>query len=191
MRKTLVLSALLLATSALSAEAQSTKLPQTRQGFGASVGLGVGLGNIDCDGCDFDSESALSGYLRLGGYVKPNLFIGGETTGWMKDVDGADTQIGFLNAVAQWYPQVEQGFYLKGGLGFARATAKDASDELSLSGPAFTLGAGYDWRLRSNLSLTPYLNYVRSTENDIKFNDVNVAKGTVNVLQFGIGLTWH
>lgn len=191
MRKTLVLSALLLATSALAAEAQSAKLPQTRQGFGISVGLGAGLGNIDCDGCDFDSETALSGYLRLGGYVKPNLFIGGETTGWMKDVEGADTQIGFINAVAQWYPQVEQGFYLKGGLGFARATADDGTNELRTSGPAFTLGAGYDWRLRTNLSLTPYLNYVRSTENDLEFNGLNIAKASVNVLQFGIGLTWH
>ena len=100
MRKTLVLSALLLVATAVTAEAQSTKLPQTRQGFGISVGLGVGNGNIDCDGCDFDSESALSGYLRLGGYVKPNLFIGGETNGWMKEVDGIDMQIGFLSVVA-------------------------------------------------------------------------------------------
>jgi len=189
--KKILCTALLLASSAIVAEAQSTALPQTRQGFGISVGLGAGLGNIDCDGCDFDSESALSGYLRLGGYLRPNLFIGGESSGWMKDVDGADTQLGFLNAIVQWYPQVQSGLYLKGGLGLSAAKSSDATDELTSRGAAFTLGAGYDYRIRANLSVTPYVNYLRSTENDLKFNDVAIAKASVSVLQCGVGLTWH
>ena len=165
---------------------------QIRQGFGISFGLGFGSAGLDCDGCDFDRETGLSGYLRIGGYVRPNLFIAGETNGWVHSEDGLDEQISFLSAVAQWYPQVATGFYLKGGLGLAVSAAEDAFDELSASGMGLTLGTGYDWRVGRNFSLTPYLNYLRAFGAEAELNGVGLGENlSTNVLQFGLGFTWH
>ena len=147
---------------ALAATASAQANPQTRQGFGISFGLGMGSAGLDCDECDDERETGLSGYLRIGGYLRPNLFLAGETNGWLKDSDGVNTQISFISAVAQWYPQPMTGFYLKGGLGFGTTSADDDIDELEASGMGLQLGTGYDWRLAPNFSLTPYVNYLRS-----------------------------
>ena len=176
---------------AASAGAQSVK-PQTRQGFGISFGLGGGSASMTCDDCPSGREGGFSGYLRLGGYVSPSLFVGGESNGWTKDEYGVETQIGSLNAVLQWYPQQASGLYLKGGAGFARATATDGIDELATTGMSMTMGLGYDWRLTRNFSLTPYANYVRSLGAEASVNDIGTDyKLNVDVLQFGLGFTWH
>jgi hypothetical protein len=166
--------------------------PQTRQGFGISFGLGGGSASISCDGCESERETALSGYLRLGGYASPSLFIGGESNGWTKSEGGIDELIGFLSAVAQWYPQVTNGFYLKGGVGFATSEASDDVDELTIGGVGLTVGAGYDWRLTRNFSLTPYLNYLRSFTGELEFNGTSSGvSANIDVVQFGLGFTWH
>src|SRR5262245_11901413 len=115
---------------------------QTRQGFGISFGIGGGSAGLSCDGCTTDRENALSGYLRLGGYVRPNLFVGGESNGWSKNIDGVDEVASFLSAVVQWYPTPTSGFYLKGGAGIAAGSLDDGVDELTAAGMGITLGAG-------------------------------------------------
>lgn len=190
--RSLLLSLVVLSALSATAGAQEPNA-QTREGFGISVGVGAGIADISCDGCTFDAETGLSGYLRMGGHIRPNLFIGGETTGWLKnDVDGADVRVSFLSAVAQWYPRVEKGFYLKGGLGVGLITAEDATNDLESTGLALTAGAGYDWRVRPNMSVTPYVNYLRKLDSELKFNgaDAGFDLGT-GLLQIGVGLTWH
>ena len=186
-----ILAGLLCAFLTSTAGAQQIE-SQERQGFGISFGVGAGSASLSCDGCDSDREGGFSGYLRLGGYVNPSLFVGGETNGWVDSEAGVDQQIGFLSAVVQWYPQPASGFYLKGGLGFARATASDAFDELSTSGLGITAGLGYDWRLTRNFSLTPYVNYARSIGAEAEFNGIGTdVTLNVDLLQFGLGFTWH
>ena len=173
-----------------SLEAQAA--PQARQGFGISFGLGGGSAALSCDGCPDDRESGMSGYLRIGGYLRPNLFLAGETNGWTKSEDGVDGQVGFLSAVAQWYPQPATGLYLKGGIGMANVTLQDPVDEVSSTGLGLTMGAGYDFRVGRSFSLTPYVNYLQSfgaqaelngTSTDVDFN--------ASVFQIGLGFTWH
>ncbi len=165
---------------------------QTRDGFGISFGIGGGSAGVSCDGCGTDRENGLSGYLRLGGYVRPTLFVGGETNGFTKNVDGVDVAASFVSAVVQWYPQVSSGFYLKTGAGLAVGSLDDGLDELSATGMGLTLGAGYDWRLTRNFSLTPYINYLRSVGAEAKFNGAGLGENlNVDVLQFGLGFTWH
>ncbi len=185
------LSLALVSTLTVAAEAQSAR-PQTREGFGISVGLGAGMADLSCDGCDFDSETGFSGYLRLGGYLRPNLFLGFESTGWLKEVQGADVTLGFYSAVAQYYPNAEKGLYLKGGLGYSMSTADDGVDELKASGLGLSGGIGYDYRVGKNMSVTPYLNYLRSISSELKVN--GTATGVdlnTGILQLGVGLTWH
>ncbi len=188
MRISLLAAALALSLP-VAAEAQHA---QTRQGFGISFGVGGGSAGISCDGCGSDRDLALSGHLRIGGYVRPTLFVGGETNGWANTEDGIEEAAGFLTAVVQWYPQVASGFNLKGGLGFAGAAASDGVDEITTRGLGINVGLGYDWRVARNFSLTPYVNYLRSVGGELKVNGFSTdVKANVDVLQFGLGFTWH
>jgi opacity protein-like surface antigen len=184
------LAALLLAAATTTAAAQDK--PQTREGFSASFGLGMGSAGLSCDGCDFDRETGLSGYLRLGGYIRPNLLLAGETNGYTKSEDGVDGQISYISAVAQYYPQVQKGFYVKGGLGLSMASIDDGTDEITANGMALSLGLGYDFRVGKNFSLTPYMNWLKSFGAEAELNGTGTGVDlNTDVLQFGLGLTWH
>lgn len=177
---------------ALTAGVADAQHPQNRQGFGISFGFGGGSAGISCDGCESDRETSLSGYLRLGGYTRPSLFVGAETNGWTNSEDGVDETIGFLSAVVQWYPQVASGLYLKGGAGFARADATDGIDDIATTGFGISMGTGYDWRLTRNFSLTPYANYLRSFGGELEVNGSGTDFSTnIDLFQFGLGFTWH
>lgn len=166
--------------------------PQTRQGFGISFGLGGGKGDIDCNSCGLDGETGLSGYLRLGGYVRPDLFVAFETNGFTTSEDGVDTTGGFYSAALQWYPNVEKGFYVKGNLGIAGVVMEDDEDEVTSGHLGLGLGVGYDFRLGKNFSLTPYLNVMFTSKNELKLNDQSTGvKASFSLAQIGLGFTWH
>lgn len=191
MKNRVIAAALLGVAIAASAGAQD-QVPQPRQGFGISFGFGGGSAAMSCSICTSERDNGFSGYLRMGGYVSPALFVGGESNGWVKNDMGVDEQIGMLNAVVQWYPQVSSGLYLKGGGGFTYASATDGLTDLSTSGLAATLGAGYDWRLTQSFSLTPYVNYLRSIGGEADVNGIGTGyKLNVDVLQVGLGFTWY
>lgn len=166
--------------------------PQTRQGFGISFGLGGGTGELDCDACGTGSEDGFSGYLRLGGYVRPDLFVAFESNGFSASSDGVDTTGGFYSVALQWYPNEEKGFYVKGNLGLAGVIIEDDEDEVTSGHLGLGLGVGYDWRLGRNFSLTPYINLVFTGKNELKFNDEGTGiKGSFSLVQLGLGFTWH
>lgn len=180
------------AVGAVPATLHAQKLEQTRSGFAIGFGIGIGNAGLDCDGCTFDRETAASGYLRIGGYIQPNLLLAAETNGWTKEVDGADVTISFLSFVAQYYPKVEQGFYLKGGVGISAGKATDGTDEITASGTGITLGVGYDWRVAKTFSLTPYANYLKSFGAGAKFNGFSLGTDLrMDMVQVGLGFSWH
>ena len=186
------LSRFLVVALMLTSATASAQVAPTRQGFGISFGFGTGSAGASCDFCSSERDNGLSGYLRLGGHLNPSLFLGAETNGWVHSEDGVDQTLGFLTGVAQWYPNVSTGLYLKGGLGFANYTATDDVDDITGNALAMNFGLGYDFRVGSNFSLTPYANYLISTKGELKVNDVssNVNMST-NVFQIGLGFTWH
>ncbi len=178
-----------LSTAAL---AQATPLPQTREGFGMSFGLGGGSAGSECDFCDSERTTALSGYLRLGGHVNRKVFVGFESNGWTNSEAGVDQTLGFYGGVVQFYPNPEQGFYLKGGLGLALYSETDGIDEINSSALGLSAGLGYDFRVGKNFSLTPYANFLMSTKGELTFNDESTGLNvSANLIQFGLGFTWH
>ena len=152
----------------------------TREGFW--IGFGLGAGSLGCDECDGERETAFSGNLKMGGTVNSRVLIGGETNGWYKSQSGITTTYGNLSAVVYFYPSETNGFYLKGGLGLASLAIDVAgygsADE---TGGGAVLGLGYDARVGQNFSLTPYLNFMGGSFDG----------GNANVVQFGLGFTWH
>ncbi len=179
-----------LAFAPLAATAQE---PQARQGFGISFGLGGGSASVDCSGCDSDRESGFSGYLRLGGYVRPDLLVAFESNGYANSSEGVDVSGGFYSVALQWYPNVDKGFYIKGNLGIAGVVEDyDDGDEITVAAGGLGLGLGYDFRLGRNFSLTPYMNLVFTGNGDVKFNgDSTGIDAKFNLLQIGLGFTWH
>lgn len=186
----------ILALAVLLPTAAMAQHPQTRQGFGISVGIGAGSANLTCDGCSQSGGTEPSGYLRLGGYVSPALFVAFETDGWaVVNIVENNALIGAYMGVAQWYPMASQGWYVKGGVGYAYADALGdifAAADLHTSGFAVSIGAGYDWRVARNFALTPYVNYLAQlggTYSDSNGSDTGLD-ANVSIFQFGLGFTW-
>jgi hypothetical protein len=170
----------------------SSQNPQTRQGFGISFGFGSGSASLECTGCSTDRTTGNTGFLRIGGYVRPNLFLAGESNAWVHTEGGVQSTIGMVAAVAQWYPSVTTGFYLMGGLGLARYLEDDGTNEVTSNPLGLILGAGYDIRLGRNFSLTPFASFVGTAKGELLFNDSSTGvNASLRVMQFGLGFTWH
>lgn len=183
-----VLGASLVGTS-LSAQAMNRQL---HDGFWFGIGLGAGSAGASCEVCDNDRSTGLSGNFRMGGTVSQQLLVGGEINGWTKSENGVDERIGFLSAVAYYYPMLANGLFLKGGLGYAWTEVADNVDQLKSNGLGAQAGIGYDMRLRRGFSLTPYVTYLRAFSAEGKFNGQSLGENlNPNIVQFGLGLTWH
>jgi hypothetical protein len=170
--------------------------PAMRQGFTISLGLGGGSAAFGYEGNSSDRFGGPSGYLRIGGAVTPSLVIAGETHGWTRTAGTLTSQVGYLMAVAQWYPQATGGFHLLGGLGLGMLleTEEDPTLEYELEsfGGALQFGVGYDVRMTRNFSLTPYLNILGMAGGESKFNGAALGSSfSANVVQLGLGFTWH
>jgi hypothetical protein len=168
--------------------------PHTRSGFTISFGLGSGSATFDCDGCDTGGQTGGSGYLRIGGAVRPSLIIAGEVNGWTKSQDGTTLSVTGLNAVAQWYPNVTSGFYVLGGIGGGAITAEyDLGTGIlteTQRGVSYQIGAGYDWRVGRNFSLSPYASYLGVNTGDTGYSSGG-DKLNAKVFHVGLGFTWH
>jgi hypothetical protein len=191
-RTSLLVAGLMLSLiGASSAQAQQVA-PARRQpqGLFFNLGMGAGSSGLTCDGCDFDRETGVSGNLRLGMAVRPNMVVSLETNGWYKSEDGAKATLGFLGASAALYP-MKAPLFVKAGLGLGTLKVDDGTDVLKSNGLGTTLGVGYDIRLGGgNLALTPFLNYFRSFGAGAKLNGDDVgADLNMNVFQGGVGLT--
>jgi hypothetical protein len=152
---------------------------QERHGFWFNGGLGYG--SLGCDNCG-SREEGLSGGLSLGGTLSPKFLLGVGTTGWYKDEGGASLTAGTVDARIRFYPSTTGGFFLTGGLGVGSVrVAVDGFGSASETGAGAMLGVGYDIRIGSSLSLTPFWNgfAVRTSNTD------------ANVGQLGLSLTVH
>jgi outer membrane protein with beta-barrel domain len=160
--------------------AAAAPLPaQERHGFWFNGGLGYG--SLGCDNCG-SREGGLSGGLSLGGTVSPKLLLGVGTTGWTRNENGVTLTSGTLDARIRFYPSRTGGFFLTGGLGVGTIhVSVDGFGSDTQTGFGAVLGLGYDIRVGSGLSLTPFWNgfAVRNNSSD------------VNVGQIGLSLTVH
>lgn len=163
--------------------------PQTRQGFWIGFGLGFGSLGLSCTGCSsINRESGVSGYLKMGGTVSDKLLLGGETNGWSKKIQGTTVTAGNLSFTAYYYPAPANGFFLRGGLGFA---SYQEQGESAAVGFGMSFGAGYDVRVGTNFSLTPYANFNWGSVGDAGSGGLVIPGVKENVFQMGLGFTWH
>ena len=184
---------LMCAVTAISLEAQSVRRTNSRQGFWIGLGAGGGSVGADCVGCTSDRTSGFSGYVRLGGTVSRKILLGGETNGWFHSESGVNENLGFASFVLLFYPSAAGAFFLKVGAGGMKYKADDGVDEITATAPAGSLGLGYEFRAGRMFSVVPYFNALGSSSVRAKFNGITISTNDirVNLVQLGIGVTWH
>jgi len=133
--------------------------------------------------------------LGLGGTVNPNLRLGGELNGWIwshqDNASGAHVTSYLASAmlVGQFYPVSRLGAFVKGGVGLSQS-GEDfyGPDDISETGFAYLLGAGYEIKLSRSIFLTPMvslLHHVSTNPDDID----NLGTFHERVLTIGVGIT--
>jgi hypothetical protein len=92
-----------------------------------------------------------------------------------------------MDARLRFYPAPTYGFFLTGGIGLGTVSTGQTgltglnSATTTEYGVGVILGVGWDLRIRSNLSLTPFWNGI-----GVSTSNANVGFG-----QLGIGVTIH
>jgi len=179
-RSLAIVSALLV----VGASAASAQRPQTRKGFW--IGFGFGWGSYGIGGDSVPSglgrQDSYTGFIKLGGTINPHLLLGAESVAWTKTEGGSTLTAGNLTFSAFYYPQPASGLFLNAGVGFSRVEASSGGSSGGNSGPGLTLGAGYDIRVGTNVSITPIVDYAWGKP-DTGFNH--------NFYNFAVGVTFH
>jgi hypothetical protein len=87
--------------------------------------------------------------------------------------------------IAQWYPAARGDFWLRGGVGLARAEIEPfpnaGQPSFRSDGLATAIGLGYDFRLARNVALVPTIDLA-----GYRYDDIDDR-----VLSFGLGITIH
>ena len=157
----------------------SAQKPQTRKGFW--IGFGFGWGSYTCEDCG-SREGSYTGFIKLGGTLNPHLLLGGESAVWSKSEGGETLTAGNVTFNAYYYPKPAGGFFLNGGVGFSRVELSGGGLSAGETGPGFSLGAGYDLRVGTNISIVPNVQWVYG----------NPADGfSQNFYHFALGVTFH
>ena len=158
------------------------------------AGLGMGSARVSCVICDANRHTGLSGYARFGTRIGGRLLVGVEGNGWERGDGGVRSLLYSIDGVAYFYGHPGGGFFTKGGLGVQFYSRKDSVDKLTATVPHVQLGAGYEFRLGSQLWLAPYANLHATTNGSLKFAGGTVAgtEGTnFTIIQAGLGVTWR
>jgi hypothetical protein len=143
-----------------------------RQGMWFNVGLGTGVGN---------GIGGQSANLALGWALSPRVLLAAGSSDWRAALtDRSSVTLGTLDARIQFYPEVNGGFFLTGGLGLGYFWVSDSGSGPNI-GRAFILGLGYDARIGGNTSITVFINRAAIHTPD--------PRGSVG--QIGVGLTFH
>ena len=156
---------------ALSGAAPPTLLaqhPQVREGFWIAFGPGYGSSHFSCTGCTGESKSGGSFDLRLGGTLRPDLLLGGDLSAWTHSENGVTETYGTAAFTGYFYPMVQSGLFVKGGVGASTAHFETGGNTAYGTGLGFIFGAGYDIRVGRNISITPVVQFQYGTIGDIK-----------------------
>ncbi len=189
MRVVTRITAVALLLAVLGTRVVQAQHPQTRKGFWIGFGFGYGSLGLSCTGCtNISREGGLSGFLKMGGTLSDKLLLGGETNGFTKKINGTTVTAGNVSFTAYFYPAPANGFFLRGGLGFADYKEEGSSGS---TGFGLSLGLGYDVRVGTNFSLTPVANFSWGSVGDVQSGGFTIPGVKENVFQVGLGVTWH
>lgn len=187
-------AALVLSTlSAARADAQviADRPPSDEAGPYATLALGVGSTGLSCPSCD-DLERATGPAATVGvGYAfGPRFRLGLEFAGWSDDMGWAKKTLQSYSAVAQLYPSLSRGGWLRLGAGHAKLSVQELG-AFEQSGPALSLAGGWDFRLRGPVAVAPYALYLHQLPSDATGSGAREGKGRATMFQLGAAVTYR
>ena len=173
------------ATLAAPSEALFGQDARTHEGFWISFGVGGGWNLTRNVGVNPTSEGGFAFDLRLGGTPSDKLLVGGELIGWGREDGDFMMSRGNANFTVMFYPSVQTGVYVKGGLGVATFTNSvsigNTTTTTTNSGFGGTVVLGWDVRVARNFFLTPGVDFL--------YQRVKDTDNTILLITFGV--TWH
>jgi hypothetical protein len=173
---------------ALSAGASWAAHPHHRGGFFLGFNLGGGTADVNVENADTDREWGGAGNLRIGGAIRNNLLLGAETSGWARNEGNETVTLSTICFAVTYYPG-DQGFFLRGGMGFAGTSLEidlgdDTTQSKSETGFGILAAMGYEWRLTGKFALGP----------QVEFNYLNIGGDLVDTANFfdaTLGFNWY
>jgi len=174
-----------------------------RRGFWLGFGLGGGA-NLTTT-LDDGSPGGFAGSFRAGGTLNPKWLLGGESIGWVRDVEEETWAYrSNFSAIVMFYPSATGGWFLKAGPSISVLNETSAvsnqvdgvdivatvsANEVGFGG---TFGVGYDLKIGRNLYLVPELSYLlQAFSGRVTDTPLGTIPGTNSILVFTLGLTWH
>jgi hypothetical protein len=175
-----------------SQKAQPPTDVSQRSGLHLGLGLGGGVVDFTCVGCDFPSETGFSGFLSLAGWVGEKTVLGVESTGWTKSESAATTQVYSVMAHATEYLSATSGLFLRAGVGLVGYREETDFGDRSAHAAGFSGRLGYELGA-GRVALVPYVGLVRTFGGaDVKLNGVNARLNrAISNLQFGLSIARH
>jgi len=179
-----------------------------RHGFYIGLGLAGASFKADCDGCDanVDPATGFGSHIKLGGTLSPKFRLGADIFG-VQTSEGIFEQLsgggptskegaGHLMLALTFYPSGSGNLWLQGGIGGVAYYADVKNDQRYVArGGGAMLGLGYDFRVGTNGSITPYLSWTGSSGG--KLYDANADEVTpagdwsTAFVAFGVDYIFH
>lgn len=187
---------LLLGGLAVCAGPAGAQSPRRVPGFWFGAAAGIASGGFRCDGCS-GGHGGPTAALVLGRTFSPTLALGVEANGWWRRPDAAVEHLGYLTLTGWVFPRPRSGLFLTGGLGLARGSSvleRDGGgrDRASATSLGWTLGAGYDLRVGSELALAPFVSYAQASAAELKVNGFPSGERLSHrLVRVGVGLFWN
>ena len=150
------------------------KNPSRRSGFWGTLGFGVGSESfsVPAGAPDPGWQSSPTFDMRMGGTPDIHFRLGGELVSWYSDNGQYSQSLGGMAAIAQIYPSTTQGFFLKGGGGYAwNSFGEDyycywyacyQTGYSEDSGFMWTAGAGWEIPVSRKVNIVPTVDYYES-----------------------------
>jgi hypothetical protein len=164
-----------------------------RDGFWFQAGLGGGSLKVSCDiqgvlQCSEETEMSGIARIALGGRISPFVHFGGSVDVWVKSADDVTVSYGATSLLVMIYPSPRQGFWFNLGPGYSMYQEEEPGAVLEVESFSVMGGLGYDFRVGSMLSLTPFIDGLYSFPGQIKLNGSTVPDSDASVRMLGVGL---
>jgi hypothetical protein len=170
-----------------------------RRGFWLQGGVMAAANRTDCSNCgEFNWDEGVAVFLRAGGTISPHVLMGAEAYGFRQtDGEVTSTDIQGLMAIAEWYPWLPLGGFVKVGIGVANVdlfvtTLDGGSTQSSKTGMAISIGFGWDIRVTNGVSITPVFNSYINAVGDLDVQPLGSADNVLTtLLTAGVAVTFH
>lgn len=199
MKKTIFISLFLLYFSSSAGAQYYTEHERGSWYIGFGIGSGYGWFQFPGESVSFNemfkglSTTTLTLNFKVGGTVSPYLLVGFDITSIRRQGTGegidAAVQINNYDAMVTYFP-MKEGFFIRGGAGFAAAiqevSVNGTSQIATASGMNILLGTGYAFWLLKSFNLTLNADYSLQS-----YSKKSGNPDSSQFINFYLGFDWY